>query len=593
MRSQDRRLSAHDAPADVRVERAPEMDAGRRRILTLCLLAWSLATGFLRLGSAPVYINNEAREGVYVRAMLDTGNWVLPQVPNHVENGETIPDKPPLLHWIAASVAYARTAIETMSVPSGREVSRRFDAWSLRCPSVLCGVWMVMSVAILGRRLLGDRAALIAAASLVMSLQYVQQSQYGRVDMPMAAFVTVSILLLGEALLDGSKRALLAAAVASGLGVLGKGPIGLALPVLVGATWVLVESHRRRSFRWAFDLPWLSAVLVWTAVALPWYLAAYAGGGMAFVRSQLLNENLNQFLGRNGSMPSLYYVSDWLRYSLPWNIFGLLGVVLAWRLRRWRVLYCATWWLVLLVFFQVSAYKRGAYLLPVLPAGAMLCGFFLDVTLPHDFARLRELAAGLRWVPALLLGIVAIALGAYRVLPGAAGRIGVEPGAVDVSLFAAGALVAVTSLALMIRAIRARQAWTALAFLWLCEAGLLHGVLGSGSIVLARRDSPQPLLAHLLADLPEGEIVTVRGLGDDDSLPLLFYFPDPSRIVVVPSRQLRPAAFAPGYYLFSRDKWDAIESGCCDSTGSWRVLWGDDLRTRNGQTPVVFVQRRT
>ena len=84
------------------------MPVATRFAATSALLVWALVTGFLRVGAAPVYIQNEAREGVYARAMLDTGNFVLPAVPNHVENGEIIPDKPPLTHWLSAGVTALR-----------------------------------------------------------------------------------------------------------------------------------------------------------------------------------------------------------------------------------------------------------------------------------------------------------------------------------------------------------------------------------------------------------------------------------------------------------------------------------------------------
>src|SRR5262249_62408954 len=87
--------------------------------LGLCCLALVLC--FARLGSAPVYTINEAREGVYVRAMLDTGDRVLPRVPNHVENGEIFPDKPPLFHWISALATAARGGLTTGRLASGPE----------------------------------------------------------------------------------------------------------------------------------------------------------------------------------------------------------------------------------------------------------------------------------------------------------------------------------------------------------------------------------------------------------------------------------------------------------------------------------------
>jgi 4-amino-4-deoxy-L-arabinose transferase-like glycosyltransferase len=564
----------------------------QRRLLTFGILAGTVATVFLRLGAAPAYNGNEAREGVYVRAMLDTGDWILPQVPNHVENGEIIPDKPPLFHWISAGVASLRTALATHAIPTGSETSRRFDEWALRFPSAACAVLMAVGVAVLGRKILGDRAALLAAATLLASAQFVGQSQYGRVDMTMAAFVTLSLLFLGEALLEGSSRALLGSAVASGLAVLGKGPMGLVLPVIVAAIWIGIDGVHRRSLRWVLALPWGRAAVVWAVIVLPWYFAAYRHGGMAFVQSQLIYENFQQYTGGNGAEKWSFYIRPWLRTSFPWNILALLGVGLAWRARDRRGLFCATWYLGFLIFFEIAAYKRVSYLLPTIPAGAMMCGYLLDRRLPAFPDLGYRVALRQRvWVPALAAGILMAGLGAYAVsVPIVAGTIGATLSPVDGALCGLGIAVAVGTLQPLIHSIRARRWWHALAWLWLSEVGLLHGVVGTAFVARSARYSPKPLVARILADLPTDARVTVRGVGNDPSLPVLLYFPDPARIVVVPTTRFLPPSFA-GYYLLGGQEWATIRSSPAGRLGTWRELWTDEL----GETraPVIFVEHRS
>ena len=129
---------------------------GRRRLLLGALALWAALTIFSRLGGAPVYIINEGREGVYVRAMLDTGDWILPSVPNHVECGETIPDKPPLFHWIAGAATGVRGALASGRVLAGSELSRRFDEWTLRSPSAIAGVLMFLTVLVLSALAIRD-----------------------------------------------------------------------------------------------------------------------------------------------------------------------------------------------------------------------------------------------------------------------------------------------------------------------------------------------------------------------------------------------------------------------------------------------------
>jgi len=177
-------------------------------------------------------------------------------------------------------------------------------------------------------------------------------------------------------------------------------------------------------------------------------------------------------------------------------------------------------------------------------------------------------------------------------VPNVARTIGATLSPVDGALCGLGIVVAVGSLRPLIHSIRARRWWHALAWLWLCEAGLLHGVVGTAFVARSVRYSPKPLIARILADLPTDATVIVRGLGNDPSLPVLLYFPDPARIVVVPTTtRFLPPSFADGYYLLGGQEWATIWSSPAGPIGTWRVLWTDEL----GQTqaPVVFVEHRS
>jgi len=60
----------------------------------------------------------------------------------------------------------------------------------------------------------------------------------------------------------------------------------------------------------------------------------------------------------------------------------------------------------------------------------------------------------------------------------------------------------------------------------------------------------------------------------------------------VPEGQARPTEFAPGYYLFASEEWDAIGSATLARRDAWQVLWRGDLEQRKKPTPLVFVRRR-
>jgi 4-amino-4-deoxy-L-arabinose transferase-like glycosyltransferase len=569
----------------------PSLAPRTKRALTGGLLAWALLTCVLRLGTAPVHLLNEAREGVYARAMLDSGNFVLPKVPNHVENGEIVPDKPPLFHWLALTINAARALATTGRLPSDRELSRRFDAWSLRAPSALAGVVTVMSVALLGGPLVGERGAFIAAATLLSSWQFVHQSTYGRVDMVLTCCLTLTMLLAGRALLAGEPRALLGAAGAAGLAVLTKGPLGIVLPLLACVPWVAAESVRRRSLRWLGSLPLGRALGLFVLVALPWYAAALVAGGREFVHSQLVFENLHQFTGINSRMGPLYYLEPWLLDSFPWNVLAVAAVWHAWRTGDRRAGFCAVWWTSFLCFFELSAYKRRAYLLPALPAGALLAGLWLDVRWRSAELLTNTGRRPLRPWPLGVAACVCAVIGGAVLAPSpwAAAHLGVALHPLDGAAGVGGAVLALVAAATLIRAGLARNGRLAVAALWTLEAALFIGVLPTAEIVKALRTSPELLVERIVENLPPDQVVTVSGLGDDPTLLILLYFPDPNRVVVIPERASHRTELPAGFYLLSGKEWADIRHA---EATEWREIWSDGLREPGGVIPVVLVERR-
>jgi 4-amino-4-deoxy-L-arabinose transferase-like glycosyltransferase len=577
------------------------MPAATRLVATSALIACALITSFLRVGAAPVYIPNEAREGVYARAMLESGNFVLPAVPNHVENGEIIPDKPPLTHWLSAGVTALRVWATDGRLPEGAALAARYDDWSLRFPSTLFATLTVAAIALLGRRLVGDRAALLAGATLLASWQFVHQAHFGRVDMTLCGCVTLAMLLAGRALLDRDARALLLAAVAAGFAVLAKGPLGVGLPLAACAVFMLWHSVRARSVeRWR-SLPWRRAACVWALVALPWYGAAYWQGGMAVVRSQLINETFHQFTGMNARMSVFYYVPPWLQDTAPWNFLAVLGAWRAWRTRDPGAGFCATWWVCLLAVFQMSAYKRRAYLLPAVPAGALLAGYWMDRRLVASNETVRgAIAAALPsgWPRALAGGLAAAAAGAVVGYSGVARRwLGTDLSPIDGALGGAGIVLGAVALVALMRALLRRQLAAAVVAVWVAEVVIFLGPVATGEVLVAQRRSPVPLVRRVVEHLPPDQTVTVIGLGDDPSLLLLLYFPTFARIAVVPQRTPLPATLPAGFYLLSQATWADLsasapgEPGDAAADGRWRPLWTDSLGPRGSSLPLVFAER--
>ncbi len=548
-----------------------------RSIAIAAVAAWALVACFSRLGEPPVVITNEAREGVYVRAMLRSGDFLAPLVQNHVENDELVPDKPPLFHWVAAAATLLRSRLSGGPRVPGPDLSRRVDEWTLRFPSALCACLLVISVATLGSSFVGERAALCAAAVLLTSAQFGYQARFGRVDMTLACFASLATLLAGRALLDPREdRWLPLAGAAAGLAVLAKGPLGAVLPGLACGSVLVARRWRNRAASLPEGVRWRTALAALAVVALPWYVVASVARGVVVLRSQILAENFVQFAGIDDRMNELYYLQPWLLDSFPWNLLAVAALFEAWRRRDPGPRFCASWWISSLALFQIAAYKRRAYLLPALPAEALLAGWFVDAVLLRDlplpsidlYALVRRLAR-----PALVCLTAAVvgALGAPPIYRIWVGDQLLHP--IDGALLLGGSAAIVLAALALVRALFTGDRWRTLVAVCTGLGVLYAAVVPAGMAVIARRRSTKSLVERIEATLPEGSRLTLCGIDPDPSLPIVFYFRDSDRLEVSRDGAACAKDSAAGSYLIAEAEWLRIER-----RGGERALWHERLR---------------
>jgi 4-amino-4-deoxy-L-arabinose transferase-like glycosyltransferase len=300
--------------------------------------------------------------------------------------------KPPLFHWTA--VAIDRLA-----------GVRKVTAANLRLPSAVYAIAGAVLIMIFAYEILGLDAAVLAGLALAGSYQYISQGRFGRVDMTLCFFETLSLFaflrwlprdatLSGrEARLESNLPALYSLAAALGLGVLAKGPVGAILPGASIVIFMIVE-RRGRQILTMLDP---GAIIIGGAIASSWYLACYFGGRFAFLNRQLDTENVGRFFGSLGAMAPWYYLKPVLLNSAPLSLLVPVAAVYALRSRivtsssddstsaAWKggsaVRLFAIFYFATVIFFSIAAYKRRSYLLPVWPAAAVMLAWWV-VTIP-------------------------------------------------------------------------------------------------------------------------------------------------------------------------------------------------------------------
>lgn len=335
-----------------------------------------------RLGYRDVCSGNEAVEGVFVQQIVEHGKLLFP-----LENGSIPMYKPPMFHWTA-------TAIDHLFGFA------KVTAFNLRLPSVLYAIAGLLLAMVFAYGVLGIDGAMVAGLTLAGSYQYITEGRFGRVDMTLTFFETLALFSFfwwmgpkpseSEAAVmrwDKGRGFQYLCALAVGLAVLAKGPVGAILPLGAAGIFVIVERRFGEMMR-RLDPPALVLAIVLSG---SWYFACWAGGRYGLLSRQIGSENFGRFFGALGTMPPWYYVKPLFLNSVPFSLFvpvAVLALLYGWpampspppsasgerrpdRAEQAARL-CAIFWIVTLVFFEIAAYKRRAYLLPLWPAAAVM-----------------------------------------------------------------------------------------------------------------------------------------------------------------------------------------------------------------------------
>jgi 4-amino-4-deoxy-L-arabinose transferase-like glycosyltransferase len=459
------------------------MRSGGERLFAPLLLALAAALCLLNLSGRGLWEPNEPIAAEAAREMARRGDWLLPTV-----NGEIYPDKPPLLFW----------GIGLASLPGGKVTET-----TARLPSALAGVLLVLAVYYLSRPFLGGRGAFLSALSLSVSGFFLEQARTVQHDMLLILGMTVGMMAMFR-IADGegaSLRWMSLAALALGFGVLAKGPVALALPAFVIAADTALD--RRLFRRWGWLL--LAGALALVPPAL-YYSALVHRHGAGLVLTFLQRHNVERFVeGFDHLHPWWFFLVrspvDLLPVSLFLPAAALFRPEDPGRRRFVRRLWI--WLLVPLVFFSFSASKRPIYMLPALPAVAMLCGAVLDAAAAK---RIRP-AAG-----KLAVAAEAVALGAMG-LAGAAAPFLAFKRAPDLlpasTVLAACALAGCLAGGIRLRRGRILAAHgtlvAALALIWI-------GVIYRVHPVVDRANSPRSFARTVAREVPPGSPLRTYGL---------------------------------------------------------------------------------
>jgi 4-amino-4-deoxy-L-arabinose transferase-like glycosyltransferase len=348
------------------------------------------------LDRAPFHTKGEPREAIVVQEIVHKGSWILPR-----RNGIEMPAKPPLFHWLGALASHLRGQVDEASV---------------RLPSAILSLAAALAIFLTGALLWSFAAGVTAAAAILTSFEWIRAATSARVDMTLTAGLTFTVCALVLFRAQGGLVWLLVAYAGIAWAILSKGPVGLALPLLLVIALTLVD-RRLRFVRSLRLIRGLVAVLV---AGSAWYLLAFFAGGQAFFAKQILTENLWRFLGGSGFTEghrhsAVYLLAALAAGLLPWTVLMPSVLFGLWRKRRTLSrrdpqLALLIWSAVVFGFYAVAESKRGVYLLASYPGLFLLLGWWVDASRreAHSAAWLARALPPLAWCMAFVAGALAL-----------------------------------------------------------------------------------------------------------------------------------------------------------------------------------------
>jgi 4-amino-4-deoxy-L-arabinose transferase-like glycosyltransferase len=390
-----------------------------------------------RLGARALW-SSEGRWAEIVREMLLSSNYFWPTI-----NGKLYYDKPLLSYWFIVAVTPLTGGINETAA---------------RLPSALFALAGVALVIVMARRLYDRITAAWAGFILATSFSYVFFARHASADIETTTGVLAALTLF---VCNRERR--------NGWWVVGlwpimavtsltKGLMGFALPLFVMGWYSLLEEGagalyvRLAHGPWRDRLNWLRARLEWffnlktplavVAAAAVYYLPfaisqnrTHSGAGLYMVFRENVVRFFEPFDHRGPVYIYLYVV---FALMAPWSIFlpaALLEVHRRARKARGAAaagadLFALTYFWGTMAFFTLSRSRRSYYLLPLLPAAAIVVARLLSARdeLWAPARRLMNLGYGLLVAAAVVMGAafllpVSMRPGSLHLLPASPARL--------------------------------------------------------------------------------------------------------------------------------------------------------------------------
>jgi len=337
-------------------------NAKRIKGLIVCgILLLSVVSASWTFSERPLN-NHECFVSITAREMLESGNWIMPTC-----NGESRLQKTPLSYWLVAGLA---------------KITGRVDEFTTRLPSVVFGVLSVAAILYFVNQWLTFRIAVLSGGVWATSIGYICYTRNARPEMILTFFILLCFLSFYSAITAKDRKEQLVFTLvfwtSFALGNLAKGPAPLPLVLIPLFFYIAIFWQWRKLFNWASVV----GLIVFLAILLPWPLAI--AHKLNWDLTLWKKEFVDRFFGDYvpGHKPLYYYLMDMFIFVFPWVAFLPMALAApffkAWNKKRSAMQFLWLWFVADLIFLTINGGKRQHYILPLMPAMAILIGILME-----------------------------------------------------------------------------------------------------------------------------------------------------------------------------------------------------------------------
>lgn len=325
-------------------------------LLLVCYVAF-----FHKLGQLRLIGEDEPRYAEVAQEMLESRDFVVPML-----NKKPWFEKPPLYYWLT---------VVSFKIFGVTDFSARVSSAVL----ALAGVFITYY---LGRKVFSERTGLFAGLILATSLEYIILGRGASTDLPLSVTLTFGLSFFYLGLLSERPQKIYwfwMSYAFFGLATLAKGPVGMVLPALIVLAYLWIS----REYERIYEIQLIPGCAIFLAVAAPWYVLVIERARFDFIATFFLNHNLARFFTpiHHHVRPFYFFLPVLLIGFFPWSSFfpamvnRLVSIRLAAPNRQEKaLLFLWVWLLVPLLVFSISRSKLPGYILPIIPALALLVG---------------------------------------------------------------------------------------------------------------------------------------------------------------------------------------------------------------------------